>query len=195
MHLRSLLVLPVLGLVAVLGLASGASAAEPYDFYARNWPSGLHENVHRYHLRQGHEKAERGAYQYAMNEANFILARFPNDPEGLKLAMKIALDWPNNERGAMPYFRKALDRYPQHAETWLIYGVYLHRLGTPAEAVEAYRSAIERDANLADAHYNLGLALLELDEVDAASDAAQRAYDLGHPLPGLRKKLGSAGAR
>lgn len=195
MHLRSLLVLPVLGLVAVLGLASVASALESYDFYARNWPRGLHENVHKYHLRQGHDKAERGAYQYAMNDANFILSRFPNDPEGLQLVMKIALDWLNNDQVAMPYFRKALDRYPQHAETWLIYGVYHHRLGNLQEAVEAYRSAIERDRRLADAHYNLGLALLELGQLEDARTAAQRAYELGHPLPGLRNKLDSARTR
>lgn len=195
MAIRTFALLCLLGLLASAGVVPYAAAAESYDFYARDWPRGLHENVHRYHLPQGREKLDRGSYRYAMNDANFILSRFPNDPEGLKLVMRIALDWPNNEGVAMPYFQKALDLYPQHGETWLIYGVYLHRMGEPAEAVEAYRSAIERNDSLADAHYNLGLALLKLGELDAANAAAQRAYELGHPMQGLRRKLEDAGAR
>jgi tetratricopeptide (TPR) repeat protein len=37
--------------------------------------------------------------------------------------------------------------------------------------------------------YNLGLVELELSEPDRAVEYAQRAYALGYPLPGLRRKL------
>ena len=42
-------------------------------------------------------------------------------------------------------------------------------------------------------HYFLGLAYLNLKDLDLASEHARRAYDLGYPLPGLRNKLAAAG--
>lgn len=41
----------------------------------------------------------------------------------------------------------------------------------------------------AEIHYNLGLILLELNDVDGALRYAQQAYREGHPLQGLKKKL------
>ena len=180
------------GLILTLFLllsTSNVKAVDSYNFYAQNWPSGLHENVHKYHLGQGKDKLENGSYEYAMGDANFILARFPNDPKGLQLAMNVALDWPEKKLAAMPYFEKALRKYPQHGETWLIYGVYLHRLERMEKAVKAYKTAIEKSPSLAEAHYNLGLALVELGMLEKANQAAQKAYQLGYPLPGLREKL------
>lgn len=177
-----------LGVLLILFPLSVVTASA-YDFYARNWPEGLHKRVHQYHLEEGHKHVDSGSYQSALNDAEFILSRFPNDPEGLQLIMRIALDGDPDDTAAMPYFETALNRYPQHGETWLLYGIYLHRLGRLKEAVEAYNSAIDREARLAESYYNLGLALLDLGRLKRANEAAQRAYGLGHPLPGLRKRL------
>lgn len=38
-------------------------------------------------------------------------------------------------------------------------------------------------------HYNLGLVLLELGDIDSALSNAQKAYSEGYSLPGLKKKL------
>jgi tetratricopeptide (TPR) repeat protein len=129
-----------------------------------------------------------------MRDAAFILRRFPNDPNALQLAMKVALTWPNHEQAAEPHFKKALERFPQYGETWLLYGVYLHRMGDLDEAVDNYRMALERKGPKAEAYYNLGLALFDLGELRKANRAAQEAYDRGFPLPGLRDKLQAEGA-
>ena len=41
--------------------------------------------------------------------------------------------------------------------------------------------------------YNLGLINLEMGNVTAAADNARKAYSMGYPLPGLKKKLQQAG--
>ncbi|MBI3776068.1 MAG: hypothetical protein HY273_11035 [Gammaproteobacteria bacterium] len=45
----------------------------------------------------------------------------------------------------------------------------------------------------AEIHYNLGLILLEMSDVDGALNYAQKAYVEGYPLPGLKKKLSQIG--
>jgi tetratricopeptide (TPR) repeat protein len=45
----------------------------------------------------------------------------------------------------------------------------------------------------ADLHYALGLTLLDLNDLAGATQAAERAYGLGYPLPGLRNRLQKAG--
>lgn len=45
----------------------------------------------------------------------------------------------------------------------------------------------------AEIHYTLGLVLFDMKQYEAAAEHARRAYDLGYPLPGLRRKLATAG--
>src|SRR5262249_19561300 len=45
----------------------------------------------------------------------------------------------------------------------------------------------------AEIQYNLGLINLELGDVASAVENAQRAYDKGYPLPGLKNKLQKLG--
>jgi tetratricopeptide (TPR) repeat protein len=45
----------------------------------------------------------------------------------------------------------------------------------------------------AELHYTLGLVLVDLREFEAARQEARLAYELGYPLPGLRRKLDAAG--
>ena len=48
--------------------------------------------------------------------------------------------------------------------------------------------------NERNAQYNLALALIKLHRYELANEHAQRAYALGHPLPGLRAQLIAVGA-
>lgn len=178
-------------MTVVLGAMPVLAAVKGHDYYGHDYPSGLLKNVEKYHLAPGKEKLQHGRYTYAMGDARFMLAYFPNNPDALKLAMEIALQWPEHNMEAMPFFEKAINSYPQHGETYLIYGVYLHRLGKTKDAVAEYKKAIERDPQSAEAHYNLGLALVALGHLKEANDAAHKAYALGHPLPGLKNELKS----
>ncbi len=181
----------ILWLTLVLGAMPALAAVKGHDYYGNNFPAGLLKNVEKYHLAPGQDKLMHGRYSYAMADARFMLAYFPNNPNALKLAMEIALQWPEHNMEAEPYFEKAIDAYPQHSETYLIYGVYLHRLGKIEDAAAKYKKAIEQDSRSAEAYYNLGLALVALDRFDEANVAAHKAYALGHPLPGLKNELKS----
>ncbi|MCO6439775.1 MAG: tetratricopeptide repeat protein [Nitrococcus mobilis] len=184
----------ILWLTLVITAMPSLAAVKGHDYYGNDFPPGLLVNVEKYHLEPGRDKLSHGRYSYAMADARFMLAYFPNNPNALKLAMEIALQWPEHNTEAEPFFEKAIDSYPQHGETYLIYGVYLHRLGKVEDAVAEYKKAIERDPRSAEAHYNLGLALVALDRFDEANVAAHKAYALGHPLPGLKNELKSHGA-
>ncbi len=175
-------------------LLSPAALARGYDYYGDNAPPTLLKHVEQYHLKPGHQKLARGAYAYAMGDAKFMLRNFPNDPNALKLAMEIALRWPSHSTAAEPLFDNAIETYPQYAETYLIYGVYLHRMGKLDKAVDEYKKALQHNPNSADAHYNLGLALVRLNRLKEANQEAQKAYSLGHPLPGLKNELMTKGA-
>lgn len=176
-------------------IAPNASALTGgYDYYRNNAPPGLLKHVEQYHLKPGEKKLARGAFAYAMADAKFMLHYFPNDPNALKLAMEIALQWPNHANAAEHLFNDAVKSYPQYAQTYLIHAVYLHRRGKLEEAVKQYRKALDRNPNSADAHYNLGLALVRLNRLKEANQEAHKAYALGHPLPGLKKELMAKGA-
>jgi tetratricopeptide (TPR) repeat protein len=57
------------------------------------------------------------------------------------------------------------------------------------QAAKRFRQALERDPENAEAHYNLGLTLIEQGRYAEAREHAERAYDLDYPLPGLKRRL------
>jgi len=52
-------------------------------------------------------------------------------------------------------YRVALAAHPHHSTAAFNLGTALEELGRPSEAIEAYRRAVEGDAEFADAHFNL----------------------------------------
>ena len=62
-----------------------------------------------------------------------------------------------------------------------------------AQLADLKFSDIQVDPNNANVHYNLGLLYFDQKDYPKARAAAQRAYELGFALPGLKKMLESAG--
>ena len=54
--------------------------------------------------------------------------------------------------------------------------------------------ALKLDQGNANIHYNLGLVYLDLKDYPKAREHAQRAYELGFALTGLRKRLEAGGS-
>ena len=82
---------------------------------------------------------------------------------------------------ALTLYRHALTVQSGHAHTAAILvnvGVILKDLVRLPEAVAAYRQSLEADPNIAETHYNLGLALYEMGLVDEAEKHLRRAIEI-----------------
>ncbi len=178
----------------VLLLVTPWAEARVESYYGNYDPAHL-SAVERHHLEQARNKAARKderAAAYAWDDLEFILRRFPNHPQALLIATDLSLRLNARERVGK-YMETAVSFDPRPAEPWIIYGIFLHRWGDYAAAVEKYREALKRDAGNPETWYNLGLAYFELKRYDEALEAAHKAYAQGYPLPGLRNRLRRVG--
>ena len=138
---------------------------------------------------------------YVGGDLDYTLRAFPNHARALMSMAKLSLrDKRPTPTGAQfsidCYFDRAFRFQPDDPMPRLIAGLYyikLKNLGEARENITIADSLSEssQDANL---HYNLGLAYLDLKELDKSVEHAKKAYDAGFPLPGLRNMLRDAGA-
>jgi len=189
----------VLAVVAALvsSLVNGVAAQDSgRDYYQasayRDGPQML-RNLNQNHYRLAVRQLERRRYHAAQPDLEFMLRYFPNHPQALAGMAQVSIGLKRPDL-ADEYFRNAIGRYPQHDETYVIYGVFLHRLGRTDAAIAQYRKALEINPNSAFGHYNLGLAYVDNKSYAQANVHAQKAYQLGISLPGLKRQLESAGA-
>ena len=110
------------------------------------------------------------------------------DPIGLQGALQGSRMLP-----AECYFQRAVGYTPDDPLVFHAYGAYLQKIGQLTKAADQYKRAIELNPNAPEPHYNLGLLYFQLGDYANASLHADRAYALGYPLPGLKRKLASVG--
>ncbi|MCB1737315.1 MAG: hypothetical protein KDI42_04235 [Gammaproteobacteria bacterium] len=126
---------------------------------------------------------------------DLALRAFPNHPRALWAAVR-------NERRQGPpkygardrlsvacYIERALTVAGDDGLVWMLWGIYLHQNKAYRDAVVKYRHALELGVESAELNYNLGLALLKVDDVQGALAQARLAYSRDYPLNGLKRKL------
>jgi tetratricopeptide (TPR) repeat protein len=126
------------------------------------------------------------------------LAAFPNHAPALTALTRLAL---KEKRAQIPgmkypvecYYDRAQRFVPDDAAVYAAYAAYLFGLGLNDKAVEMYVRAVDLDGRNAVIQYNLGLAYFRLGNYELANKYAQRAYNAGFPLPGLRTMLQNVG--
>lgn len=190
----------LLGIAGCL-TATFASAAATYRDSGRcssgcNYYAGDSEHiwaVENYHLGPAKKKLADGRITYAMQDIEFMLRHFPNNPNALMLLNDAAKHMGQPNLPAR-YFKAAIDAYPDEPVTYLVHAMYLQKRGHTADAISQYDRALSLNPNLPDAHYNLGLALVASKRYAEANEHAVAAYRLGHPMPGLRNQLKRVGA-
>ncbi len=91
------------------------------------------------------------------------------------------------------YFDRAIRWRPNDPTVRLLHGLFLHLSGNLEQALAEYKVSERIQPNLADLQYNLGLLYFDKKQYDLAKEHAKKAYQLGYPLPGLRKKLITVG--
>ena len=85
--------------------------------------------------------------------------------------------------------RLLVERYPNSGITWKILGATLHRLGKE-EALPALRKATKLLPNDAEAHYNLGVTLKGLGDLNGAVASYRRALELDPKSADVYNNLG-----
>jgi tetratricopeptide (TPR) repeat protein len=155
--------------------------------------------VERAHFTSNVEQLIRGETALGpMNDIAYTLNRFPNHHRALYSMMRynLALETrpaAGTRRSPECWFDRAMRFKSDDGTVRMLYGIYLHKISKPDAALRRYEEALTLLPNSAEVHYNMGLTYLDLKDYDAAANHAAKAYDLGYPLPGLRKRLAAVG--
>ncbi|MCL4798005.1 MAG: tetratricopeptide repeat protein [Burkholderiales bacterium] len=176
-----------------LGAAAQDAGRDYYTAGASTEGAQMLRNLDQNHYRRAVGALERRRYEGALADLEFMLKYVPNHPRALAGISQVAIGV-QRPGLAEQRFKAALERYPQHDETYVIYGVFLHKLGRTDAAIAQYRKALEINASSGFAHYNLGLAYVDTKDYAQANAHAQKAYQLGVSFPGLKRQLQAVGA-
>lgn len=79
---------------------------------------------------------------------------------------------------AMALYRDLIDRAPDNADAWHLFGVAAHQQGARELALDLIEGAIRLNGDAADYHSNLGMVLKALGREDDAGAALERAIEL-----------------
>jgi tetratricopeptide (TPR) repeat protein len=181
------------GMSAELQLREGG----PNDYYSASSSKRIGRvlrSVEKLHLYKGINDFNNHHLSIACDEIDFTLRWFPNHPKGLQF-LTVLFDKNScpNGKTAEGYFDSAIRFRPNDAIAHILYGLYLHKKGVLDKALNQYNIALTLAPESADLHYNLGLLYVELKDYDKALYHAQKAYQIGFPLPWLREKLHKLG--
>ena len=144
------------------------------------------------------ELLRRGQTSPLPYDISFVLRAFPNHYRALnsmamwQLKNNLPEDPKNELWTADCYFLRALDFVPDDWKVNLVYGVYLHKAKRLDEAQKQYEEAEQKGADSADYWYNRGLLEVDMGHLTKAQECADKAYEQGASLPGLKMKLARA---
>jgi tetratricopeptide (TPR) repeat protein len=185
-----------LALAACLQSASALAQPAMNNDYYKSAGTELLRSVERYHVGPASDKLRTHQYESASGDIDFTLRYFPNHPQGLSLLMQLCEQRKSGSCAPellSDVFARAVAANPEAAPTYVAQGIYLYRIKQLPDAITSLEKATTLDPDSLNAHYNLGLVYLEAKKYEQANVHAQRAYQLGATMPGLRDKLKKAG--
>jgi tetratricopeptide (TPR) repeat protein len=172
----------------------------PFDYSDHQAKAKWLKNIEGNHFNRNVRTLNKGqSSAYVGNDIHFVLHRFPNHHPALDAMMRLGAKERKERPSGTPetvecYLYRAVVFAPEDAVAKSLYGIYLLKLGKRKDALEQLTSANELRPDDRNIHYNLGLLYFDEKNYDKAKQHAQRAYELGFPLQGLKKKLQSVGA-
>ena len=182
-------------------------AAGPYDYVDSKYSWNLND-INLNHWVPAQRELQDNRLQWALYQLNYLLIRVPNHYPALFELGRIQQQYPGvvynpasagkDEVLEFPptpecYFNRAFRYRPNDATLRMLYGMYYHKTGKLKDALAEYRRAESMDPESSEVQYNLGLLYFDLKDYESSRQHAQKAYDRGYPLAGLRKKLTAAG--
>jgi tetratricopeptide (TPR) repeat protein len=168
-----------------------------YNDLIAQWPDvyNFSPNVGGLHFKPQVERLESGATSTIMGDLDYILRAIPNHHRALWAVSRYERRF--GMKGEYPpaecYFKRAIEFRPNDPAVHLIFGMHLHLSGKLDEALKEYKISEQIFPNSPELYYNMGLLYFDRKEYALAKQHAQKAYQMGYPLPGLRNKLKSIG--
>lgn len=154
--------------------------------------------VERWHFTHEIETLQAGKNGPLPGDLEYTLRHIPNHYR----ALYAMAEWQRQNPHPPPdiqyltaecYFERAFAFKPEDPTLYLIYGIHLHKKGELDNALAIYQRGLGFKPDHAELQYNLGLLQFDRKDYAAAKMAAESAYKLGYPLPGLKRKLERAG--
>jgi Flp pilus assembly protein TadD len=154
--------------------------------------------VEDYHFTPDVETLRHGNTATVGGDIDYTLRASPNHHRALmsmvNLAVRTKSDKPLGPRLTVDcYVDRAMRFANDDGAVRIIYGIYLYRTGKKVEARRVLEDARKIDDGDPNLHYNLGVVYFDLGDKANALASAQKAYQLGAQLPGLKEKLRKAG--
>mgnify|MGYP001828746886 CR=1 FL=1 len=174
------------------------NAYGPYDYTNPQHRRDRLPIVEAGHFNSDVENLIKGMTGRVEGDLDYTLRAFPNHPRALWSMARLHLREKTTHLGGATYsidcwFDRAMRFNPNDPTVRYIYGMYLHRSGEIELALEQYKVALQLNDENAEIHYNIALLYLERNELELATTHARRAYSMGFPLPGLKRKLREKG--
>jgi tetratricopeptide (TPR) repeat protein len=163
---------------------------------------GLHHYCASIHfLNRSRVASEATQKQFLLNRAvadlDYSMVRndtgSPVFPDMAVVASQIRLEQ-NKAEEALAILKTAITAQPARLEPYVALSLVQRKLGQMKLARDALLEADKiSNGKSMEVQYNLGLINLELGDTRAAVENAKKAYGMGYPLPGLKRRLERAG--
>lgn len=179
--------------VTCRGLAQGYG---PFDYLNRKQLERELDLVEEHHFSERVETLIKGQEGSIIDDLDYTLRAWPNHHR----ALITLVAYVDRKRGTLEehpppecYLQRAINFSPKDEIPRLLYAIYLHQHEYQEKALEQYKELEALSPNNPELHYNLGLLLVSMKRYDEATIHAQKAYEGGYPLPGLKQQLKKLG--
>ena len=146
-----------------------------YFTAAENAPTGMLtiKDLEQRRLGEALLYLRQGKFNEAIQDCIQVLARFVNHPKGLAI-LGMAAKLMREPSLPIPYYERALQRYPRRALTQAQYGKYLAEIGKITDGIAHLNLAITSDPQLTVAYVWLARIYIQNQQPDLARQILQR---------------------
>ena len=167
----------------------------PFDYANPDHRRRYLDVVDGNHFNKDVENLVRGQTGTVFGDIMYTLRIFPNHHRALNaMARLYRRDGgpPIDASVRLPlddFFQRAFLFSPRDPLPHMIYAIHFHKAKEYDNALIYYQNALKLDPDSVELHYNLGLFYAEIEDYEESLHHAKKAYEMGHPLAGLRNKL------
>lgn len=170
----------------------------PYDYTQRTELAKNLKIVEDYHFTPNVEQLKKGENGSVPGDIDYTLSAWPNHHRALNSISRFDLGGFKTKRDypMVPvecYFQRAIAFSPNDSIPYMLYAIYLHKLGKKDLALTQYEAGEALVPNDPQLQYNFALLLVDMGDFERAKSYAEVLYSNDFPLPGLKRKLQKSG--